>query len=92
MFPFGCLCRECDGHVEGKKNVLHCLLQKRYPNRPIVEFEIAAQEQMKITELRLANLFSTKTNASMSSDQFPVTTAAKKTEGTLEKTWPFPSL
>lgn len=55
-------------------------LKKRYPNRPIVEFEIAAQEQMKITELRLANLFSTKTNASMSSDQFPVTTAAKKTE------------
>ncbi|KAJ6686997.1 2-OXO-4-HYDROXY-4-CARBOXY-5-UREIDOIMIDAZOLINE DECARBOXYLASE-RELATED [Salix purpurea] len=28
-------------------------LKKRYPNRPIVEFEIAAQEQMKVTELRL---------------------------------------
>ncbi|KAJ6686996.1 5-HYDROXYISOURATE HYDROLASE [Salix purpurea] len=26
-------------------------LKKRYPNRPIVEFEIAAQEQMKVTEL-----------------------------------------
>ncbi|XP_022974962.1 uric acid degradation bifunctional protein TTL-like, partial [Cucurbita maxima] len=38
-------------------------LKKRYSNRPIVEFEIAAQEQMKITELRLAKLFSTKQNA-----------------------------
>ncbi|KAF8379104.1 hypothetical protein HHK36_028533 [Tetracentron sinense] len=38
-------------------------LKKRYPNRPIVEFEIAAQEQMKVTELRLAKLFSTKVRA-----------------------------
>ena len=28
-------------------------LQNRYPNRPIVKFEIAALEQMKVTELRL---------------------------------------
>ncbi|XP_044492524.1 uric acid degradation bifunctional protein TTL isoform X2 [Mangifera indica] len=35
-------------------------LKRRYSNRPIIEFEIAAQEQMKITELRLAKLFSAK--------------------------------
>ncbi|KAJ9565443.1 hypothetical protein OSB04_001409 [Centaurea solstitialis] len=33
-------------------------LKRRFPNRPIVEFEIAAQEQMKITILRLQKLFS----------------------------------
>ncbi|KAL9228792.1 hypothetical protein vseg_004333 [Gypsophila vaccaria] len=37
-------------------------LKRRYSNRPIVEFEIAAQEQMKITELRLAKLFSEKSS------------------------------
>eukprot|EP00262_Sarcandra_glabra_P001701 TRINITY_DN11825_c0_g1_i1.p1 TRINITY_DN11825_c0_g1~~TRINITY_DN11825_c0_g1_i1.p1 ORF type:complete len:348 (+),score=54.11 TRINITY_DN11825_c0_g1_i1:90-1046(+) len=35
-------------------------LKKRYPNRPLVELEIAAQEQMKITELRIAKLFTAK--------------------------------
>ena len=35
-------------------------LQGRYANRPIVELEIAAKEQMKITELRMAKLFSEK--------------------------------
>ncbi|CAI0403963.1 unnamed protein product [Linum tenue] len=38
-------------------------LKKRYENRPIVEFEIAAQEQMKVTELRLAKLFATRTRS-----------------------------
>ncbi|GER57365.1 5-hydroxyisourate hydrolase [Striga asiatica] len=33
-------------------------LKRRYQNRPIVEFQIAAQEQMKITELRVSKLFS----------------------------------
>ncbi|KAL6557389.1 hypothetical protein OROMI_017739 [Orobanche minor] len=33
-------------------------MKQRYENRPIVEFEIAAEEQMKITELRLSKLFS----------------------------------
>nr|XP_043621877.1 uric acid degradation bifunctional protein TTL isoform X2 [Erigeron canadensis] len=33
-------------------------LKRRFSNRPIVEFEIAAGEQMKITELRLQKLFS----------------------------------
>ncbi|GFP93897.1 uric acid degradation bifunctional protein ttl [Phtheirospermum japonicum] len=32
-------------------------LKRRYQNRPVVEFELAAQEQMKITELRLSKLF-----------------------------------
>lgn len=32
-------------------------LKKRYLNRPIVELEIAAQEEMKIIELRLEKLF-----------------------------------
>ncbi|KFK27350.1 uric acid degradation bifunctional protein ttl [Arabis alpina] len=35
-------------------------LKGRYVNRPIVELEIAAKEQMKITELRIAKLFSDK--------------------------------
>ncbi|KAG8363512.1 hypothetical protein BUALT_Bualt19G0030000 [Buddleja alternifolia] len=32
-------------------------IKKRYNNRPIVEFELAAKEQMKITKLRLSKLF-----------------------------------
>nr|XP_027106760.1 uric acid degradation bifunctional protein TTL-like isoform X1 [Coffea arabica] len=39
-------------------------MKKRYVNRPIVELEIAAQEQMKITELRLSKLFSLQKDAS----------------------------
>ncbi|RID74041.1 hypothetical protein BRARA_B01159 [Brassica rapa] len=38
-------------------------LKGRYANRPIVELEIAAKEQMKITELRMAKLFSEKAKA-----------------------------
>ncbi|CAK9182653.1 unnamed protein product [Ilex paraguariensis] len=38
-------------------------LKKRYLNRPIIEFEIAAKEQMKVTELRLFKLFSNVTTA-----------------------------
>ncbi|KAL6289660.1 hypothetical protein ACE6H2_007170 [Prunus campanulata] len=53
-------------------------LKKRYPNRPIAEFEIAAQEQMKITELRLAKLFSTKENVTSTCNKNP--TLAKKVE------------
>ncbi|WVZ57169.1 hypothetical protein U9M48_007588 [Paspalum notatum var. saurae] len=33
-------------------------LKRRYTNRPIIELEAAAQEELKITELRLAKLFS----------------------------------
>lgn len=59
----------------------YAVLQRRYPNRPIVEFEIAAQEQMKVTELRLAKLFSTQVKAASISTQNPET-AAKKAGGT----------
>ncbi|KAF3447589.1 hypothetical protein FNV43_RR12776 [Rhamnella rubrinervis] len=52
-------------------------LKKRFPNRPIVEFEVAAQEQMKITELRLAKLFSSKAKEFSTGNQYPV---AKKAE------------
>ncbi len=55
--------------------------QNRYPNRPIVEFEIAAREQMKVTELRLKKLFSSKTKVSSTSDQYPAV-VVKKVEGT----------
>ncbi|GAV90038.1 Transthyretin domain-containing protein/OHCU_decarbox domain-containing protein [Cephalotus follicularis] len=55
-------------------------LKKRYPNRPIVEFEIAAQEQMKVTELRLAKLFSTKGTVTESGKQFSAVIAEKAEE------------
>ncbi|KAK7261260.1 hypothetical protein RIF29_27568 [Crotalaria pallida] len=54
-------------------------LKRRYTNRPIVEFEIAAQEQMKITELRLAKLFSSRENISTTTDK-DSTIVAKKAE------------
>nr|AKF43395.1 transthyretin-like S-allantoin synthase protein [Pelargonium echinatum] len=55
-------------------------LKKRYPNRPIVEFENAAQEQMKITELRLAKLFSTKGESAFTHDQQPMALKNKAEE------------
>nr|AKF43394.1 transthyretin-like S-allantoin synthase protein [Pelargonium dichondrifolium] len=55
-------------------------LKKRYPNRPIVEFENAAQEQMKITELRLAKLFSTKAESTSTHDQQPMALKKKAEE------------
>lgn len=55
-------------------------LKKRYSNRPIVEFEIAAQEQMKITELRLAKLFSTKQNTSSTRESYRPPDFARKVE------------
>lgn len=41
-------------------------MKKRYQNRPLVEFELAAIEQMKITELRLSKLFSADAKISVS--------------------------
>ncbi|KAK3147047.1 hypothetical protein QOZ80_3BG0277380 [Eleusine coracana subsp. coracana] len=35
-------------------------LKRRYVNRPIIELEVAAHEELKITELRLAKLFSSE--------------------------------
>nr|AKF43388.1 transthyretin-like S-allantoin synthase protein [Melianthus villosus] len=55
-------------------------MKKRYPNRPIIEFEIAAKEQMKITELRLAKLFSTKAEAALTPDRYPMALAKKAEE------------
>ncbi|TXG62431.1 hypothetical protein EZV62_009425 [Acer yangbiense] len=55
-------------------------LKKRYPNRPIVEFEIAAQEQMKITELRLEKLFSAKPKAALTGYKHPAVVAKKVEE------------
>ncbi|CAL0324385.1 unnamed protein product [Lupinus luteus] len=55
-------------------------LKKRYTNRPIVEFEIAAQEQMKITELRLAKLFSSKENIPSTTDKDSIVVAKKAEE------------
>ncbi|KAL2966142.1 hypothetical protein AAZX31_16G100300 [Glycine max] len=53
------------------------ILQRRYTNRPIVEFEIATQEQMKITELRLAKLSSSRENISSTTDKY---STARKAE------------
>ncbi|KAB1225065.1 Uric acid degradation bifunctional protein TTL [Morella rubra] len=52
----------------------------RYPNRPIVELEIAAKEQMKITELRLAKLFSSKAKEFSMAGQYPALVAKKVEE------------
>lgn len=58
-------------------------LKRRYSNRPIVELEIAAQEQMKITELRLAKLVSAKSNAAAATENQPATLIAKAGEDRL---------
>lgn len=53
-------------------------LKKRYLNRPIVEFEIAAKEEMKIIELRLAKLFETQARTALSvTAQQPVSQSNK---------------
>ncbi|XXG77937.1 hypothetical protein AAC387_Pa08g1986 [Persea americana] len=53
-------------------------LKKRYPNKPIVELEIAAGEQMKITELRLAKLFIAKGMETSPSSPQPVASFPEK--------------
>ncbi|XP_017223816.1 uric acid degradation bifunctional protein TTL isoform X2 [Daucus carota subsp. sativus] len=55
-------------------------LKRRYSNRPFVEFEIAAQEQMKITELRLDKLFSAAEKASTTKTPFSTAGALTKAE------------
>ncbi|OVA01280.1 Transthyretin/hydroxyisourate hydrolase [Macleaya cordata] len=56
-------------------------LKNRFPNRPIVEFEIAAREQMKITELRLAKLYAAKAEVTPASNsQNPVNLTTKAGE------------
>ncbi|KAF0921478.1 hypothetical protein E2562_007018 [Oryza meyeriana var. granulata] len=46
-------------------------LKRRYENRPIVELEVAAQEELKITELRLAKLFSSEASLPTSVEGSP---------------------
>ncbi|MCD7449390.1 hypothetical protein HAX54_051821 [Datura stramonium] len=55
-------------------------LKIRYQNRPIIEFEIAAQEQMKITELRLSKLFSDKADTAPTIKSLSTTNIATKAE------------
>ncbi|KAK9757712.1 hypothetical protein RND81_01G181500 [Saponaria officinalis] len=56
-------------------------LKRRYSNRPIIEFEIAAKEQMKITELRLAKLFSAQSSTTAAAK--PTSAVAKAGEDRL---------
>uniref|UniRef100_A0A803LIL6 Hydroxyisourate hydrolase n=1 Tax=Chenopodium quinoa TaxID=63459 RepID=A0A803LIL6_CHEQI len=56
-------------------------LKRRYSNRPVVELEIAAQEQMKITELRLAKLFSAKSSTDAATEFQPASVTAKANGG-----------
>lgn len=51
-------------------------LKRRYQNRPLAEFEIAAGEQMKIIELRLAKLFSTKAEGASTTNAQDIATKA----------------
>ncbi|KAL3615447.1 hypothetical protein CASFOL_041108 [Castilleja foliolosa] len=63
-------------------------LKLRYQNRTIVEFELAAREQMKITELRLTKLFS----ADGPTTKTPHTAYAATKDGGFLPDWLFPSL
>ncbi|EOY20552.1 hypothetical protein QUC31_006930 [Theobroma cacao] len=55
-------------------------LTNRYWNRPIVELEIAAKEQMKITELRLRKLLSAKAEAVSTGSQYSKVVVSKAEE------------
>ncbi|KAJ0968122.1 hypothetical protein J5N97_025039 [Dioscorea zingiberensis] len=58
-------------------------LKKRYSNRLIIELEIAAQEEMKITELRLARLFESKASTAPSLTTLHSVDSVKKSEDRL---------
>ncbi|KAL9814727.1 Uric acid degradation bifunctional protein TTL [Arabidopsis thaliana] len=75
------ICASGRTHAE----MLHAL-KERYENRPIVELEIAAMEQMKITELRMAKLFSDKAKVISETDSSssPVSTKPQGVEVHLE--------
>ncbi|KQK21429.1 uric acid degradation bifunctional protein TTL isoform X2 [Brachypodium distachyon] len=62
-------------------------LKRRYTNRPIVELEVAAQEELKITELRLAKLFSSETPAPFTSAEGH-TSQSDKAAGSSNRTRP----
>uniref|UniRef100_A0A0E0KEK2 Uncharacterized protein n=1 Tax=Oryza punctata TaxID=4537 RepID=A0A0E0KEK2_ORYPU len=52
-------------------------LKRRYENRPIVELEVAAQEELKITELRIAKLFSSEAASPSSVEENPTSQSDK---------------
>lgn len=52
-------------------------LKRRYANRPIVELEAAAHEELKITKLRLANFFSSEATAPHTSTEYPTSQSDK---------------
>ncbi|KAI7736227.1 hypothetical protein M8C21_022677 [Ambrosia artemisiifolia] len=56
-------------------------LKRRFSNRPIVEFENAAEEQMKITELRLHKLFSNVEVSASTQAQSTASDVTKAEEG-----------
>ncbi|XP_022745128.1 uric acid degradation bifunctional protein TTL isoform X5 [Durio zibethinus] len=60
-------------------------LKNRYLNRPILELEIAAQEQMKVTESRLRKLLSAKAKADSTGSQYSMVGVRKAEEGFLGK-------
>ncbi|KAF0921480.1 hypothetical protein E2562_007018 [Oryza meyeriana var. granulata] len=67
-------------------------LKRRYENRPIVELEVAAQEELKITELRLAKLFSSEASLPTSVEGSPTSqldkAAAPEITGSSNRTRP----
>lgn len=62
-------------------------LKRRYANRPIVELEAAAHEELKITKLRLANFFSSEATAPHTSTEYP-TSQSDKAAGNSNRTRP----
>ncbi|CAA2985350.1 uric acid degradation bifunctional TTL isoform X1 [Olea europaea subsp. europaea] len=64
-------------------------MKRRYHNRPIVEFELAAQEQMKITAFRLSKLF-TVNSATASQIHKKYTADVKKAGDDFASDWLFP--
>ncbi|XP_078438384.1 transthyretin-like protein isoform X2 [Wolffia australiana] len=70
----------------GMPEILH-ELKKRYSNRPIIELEVAAKEEMKIIELRLSKLFQSKIESTQQtidqSDAHPSSIAASVIGGHL---------
>ncbi|KAK4476480.1 hypothetical protein RD792_015634, partial [Penstemon davidsonii] len=68
-------------------------MKRRYENRPIVEFELAAKEQMKITELRISKLFSTNATSASTTKIENAADNMKKAGGFHPvSNWLFPSL
>jgi 5-hydroxyisourate hydrolase/2-oxo-4-hydroxy-4-carboxy-5-ureidoimidazoline decarboxylase len=62
-------------------------LKRRYVNRPIIELEAAAQEELKITELRLAKLFSSEPTVPFTRTESP-TINSDKAAGSSNRTRP----